>query len=253
MNDFSVLAVDLDDTLLRADKSLSPETESLLASWEGQGRRIVIATGRPPRMTQAIPRRLHRFPWVCYNGAWAAMDGRVIYENLIAPDATRYFLSRFRGRYPHVWLGLEIDDQLVVDQDFDPSKQYVIGDLWAAAERPTAKILLRLSQLPDGLEPIFADLPAHCRALVSDKYDLVQIMPESADKAEAIAHLLERWGEDWDRVMAFGDDVNDVGMVARSRLGVAMLNAVAEVKAVADRITATNEEDGVAAVLAEYV
>ena len=57
----------------------------------------------------------------------------------------------------------------------------------------------------------------------------------------------------WTHVISFGDDVNDVEMVAEAGLGVAMANAVPEVMAVADRITASNTEDGVAVVLEEFV
>ena len=90
-------------------------------------------------------------------------------------------------------------------------------------------------------------------ALISPKYDLVQVIPYGASKAAALHWLLERWGLSLDEVIAFGDDVNDVEMVAEAGLGVAMANAVPEVKAVADRITTTNDEDGVAAVLEEFL
>ncbi|MDE0463623.1 MAG: HAD hydrolase family protein, partial [Caldilineaceae bacterium] len=65
--------------------------------------------------------------------------------------------------------------------------------------------------------------------------------------------LLERWGVGMEAVISFGDDVNDVEMVAEAGLGVAMSNAVPEVKAAADRMTVSNKEDGVAVVLEEFL
>ena len=78
-------------------------------------------------------------------------------------------------------------------------------------------------------------------------------MPSGASKAAALGWLLDRWGLSQEDVVAFGDDVNDVEMVAEAGLGVAMANAVPEVKAAADRITVSNEEDGVAVVLEEFL
>ena len=59
---YSVLAVDLDETLLADDKTVSPRTLAALEDWHASGRRIVIATGRPPRSTRIIPSALHEFP-----------------------------------------------------------------------------------------------------------------------------------------------------------------------------------------------
>ena len=65
--------------------------------------------------------------------------------------------------------------------------------------------------------------------------------------------MVEQWGATLDNVVAFGDDTNDIEMVRQSGLGVAMTNAVAEVKAVARRHAPTNDEDGVACVLEELL
>jgi hydroxymethylpyrimidine pyrophosphatase-like HAD family hydrolase len=70
---------------------------------------------------------------------------------------------------------------------------------------------------------------------------------------EALQVVLEGMGYGLENAMAFGDDVNDVGMVARSGIGVAVANAVPEVHAVADRITRSNDEDGVAMVIEELL
>ncbi|RIK38376.1 MAG: hypothetical protein DCC57_20950 [Chloroflexi bacterium] len=96
-------------------------------------------------------------------------------------------------------------------------------------------------------------MPAGARALLSDKYSLVQILAASADKAEALRFVVERWQLDMSQVAAFGDDVNDVEMVRNAGLGVAVENAIPAVKAVANRVTRSNDEDGVALILAELL
>ncbi|RIK43550.1 MAG: Cof-type HAD-IIB family hydrolase, partial [Chloroflexi bacterium] len=70
-----------------------------------------------------------------------------------------------------------------------------------------------------------------------------------ANKAAALAVLMADWGVPLAQVVAFGDDTNDIEMLQECGLGVAVANAADEVKQVADEITATNDEDGVAIVL----
>ena len=78
---------------------------------------------------------------------------------------------------------------------------------------------------------------------------MVQLCGHTTDKAEALAFLLQQCGATFADVIAVGDDVNDVEMVRRARVGVAVANAVDEVKAVADWTTPCSDEDGVAVVI----
>jgi hydroxymethylpyrimidine pyrophosphatase-like HAD family hydrolase len=75
------------------------------------------------------------------------------------------------------------------------------------------------------------------------------VMAASVSKAWGVARLCERLGIDREEVVAFGDAPNDVELLAWAGLGVAVANAVPEAMDVADEVTATNEDDGVAIVL----
>ena len=263
---YSVLAVDLDDTLLADDKTVSPRTMAALDAWHASGRRIVIATGRPPRSTHSIPPALHDFPWICYNGAWIELQSNVLFQTTIPVEDARRIVAAIQTAAPGCRLGVEIADQLYINREVEWPGAHLVSDVLAHTDRPAAKILTSLAEL-DAAQPqsangrvtakpsetLLRELPPTTRALVSPKYDLVQVIPHGASKAAALRWLLERWGLSMEEVIAFGDDVNDVEMVAEAGLGVAMANAVPEVKAVADRITASNEEDGVAVVLEEFV
>ena len=72
------VATDLDDTLIRNDWKVSDRTVELLYRWRDERGPVVIATGRPPRMTRKIREELHEFPWICYNGAIAYEEGQEI-------------------------------------------------------------------------------------------------------------------------------------------------------------------------------
>ncbi|MEX1020160.1 MAG: HAD family hydrolase [Litorilinea sp.] len=244
-----IAAIDMDDTLLRTDKSISPATLDALLAWLDAGRRLVIATGRPPRrIVDSLPPALQHVPWVAYNGAIAGENGAVVLEDYLAVAHTHTVLDLLFETIPGLVLGLEIDDVIYFNQPLENIVGEVVEDLKTIATRPAAKILFRLDDFAP-MRAVEPRLPAGTRIILSEKYHLVQIMSASADKATALAHLATRWGLDMSHMVAFGDDTNDVGMVAEAGLGVAVENAVAEVLAVADYVTHSNNDDGVAAVL----
>ncbi len=248
----SVLAVDLDETLLRNDGSVSPRTLESLAAWEASGRRAVIATGRPPRSARQIPPALHHLPCVCYNGAAIYQDGKAVYTRTMPADDVWQIVDALLTAMPGGRVGIEIDDVLYVNQPSERWGHVHIPDLLGMRPRPAAKIIMSLREYEQAVTST-ASLPATAKALLSEKYDLAQIMPTGSSKATALHHLMEMWAISMDHVAAFGDDVNDVEMVQEAGLGVAMDNAVDEVKAVADRITASNDADGVALVVEELL
>ncbi len=248
----SVLAIDLDETLLRNDGSVSERTLKALAAWEASGRRAVIATGRPPRSARKIPDALLHLPCVCYNGAAIYEDGVQQYARTIAAADGRWIVERLLAADLPGFVGMEIDDVLYVNRPTDRWGHVYTPDLLTMADQPAAKILLSMRDYLLA-EPSMDGLPDSSRVLLSEKYDLAQIMPNGSSKATALHYLMDSWGITLSHVAAFGDDVNDVEMVAEAGLGVAMDNAVAEVKAVADRITASNDQDGVALVVEELL
>lgn len=248
-HELSVVAVDLDDTIVRSDWTVSERTLRVLDEWHRRRGPVIIATGRPPRWTRKIPDALHGHPWICYNGAVAHNEtGEVIYRNLVSSAAARRIITEFQERDPTCWLGLEVEDTLYINQEDERPDATVVTDLLAYVDQPISKVLLRVDNA-DLLRGYLALLPEDVRALVSTKVALVQIMARTASKGAALEAMVQRWNLSLANVIAFGDDVNDVEMIEGSGVGVAMANAVDEVKAVADCDTASNDEDGVAVVL----
>ena len=81
----------------------------------------------------------------------------------------------------------------------------------------------------------------------------IEIMPRGVDKGAAIAGLIERLGLEREDVIACGDGLNDLAMIKYAGLGVAMGNAQPEIKAAADVVTGTNDEDGLVSVIEQYI
>jgi len=249
----TVAAIDLDDTLLRSDGSISARTLDALRAWRAKGHRIVIATGRPRRTIDTVlPLELSDAPVISYNGAEIYAKGQKLYDNLIPAAAARTIVERCLALAPDAEIGVEIDNVLYLNRPSKRPRLYEVADLLELTHQPCAKVLVFADELAV-LDPLLAELPAGARALHSGRYRFLQILGETVDKAEALRFLVTDWGLTMANVVAFGDDTNDVDMVRMSGLGVAMSNAVEEVLAVAQRVTTTNDEDGVALVLEELL
>lgn len=246
---FQIAAIDLDDTLLHRDGTISPYTLQHLHAWQRNGRKVVIATGRPPRsIGAALPSDLQTVPWVCYNGAEIHLANERIYANHIPTADTQLIIAQLLAAVPQPLIGLEIDGQLYLNRTSPRSTPYLVADLQLLLQ-PAAKVLI-FSETGVPLERLALEFPATAQPLYSARYPhFIQILATECNKAVALRHLVESWGATLADVVAFGDDTNDVEMVALSGYGVAVENAVAEVKAVADCITVSNDDDGVATVL----
>ena len=74
----------------------------------------------------------------------------------------------------------------------------------------------------------------------------VELVPKGIDKAQSLERLLQHLGFDATNLIAFGDGYNDLSMIKYANMGVAMANAAPELRAIADYVTLSNDEDGVA-------
>jgi 5-amino-6-(5-phospho-D-ribitylamino)uracil phosphatase len=110
------------------------------------------------------------------------------------------------------------------------------------------KIMVDLREFSDH-SPLMDTVPPECRLFVTDGGQFCQIAHASVSKLDAMRFVLGRWKLGMENVIAFGDDVVDLDLIEESGIGVAMGNAIPEVKAVADLIAKSNDEDGVAEVL----
>ena len=245
--DGRILVVDLDDTLLLADKTVTATTRAALVRWQAAGHTVVVATGRPPRAVgPVLPPELADAIRIVYNGAHIVAGGGTVFRNEVAPEDVRTILQWADRCAPHWYMGLEIEDELFLNRELKKAGHYTVADLWGKCDQPAAKVLFLFPDTRDDLAPLLAMLPPSTRALISPKFSLVQVCGGKTNKATALHHLLLHWDRTFADVIAIGDDVNDVELVAQAGIGIAMANGVPDLLAVADWVTASNEEDGVA-------
>src|SRR5262245_18881616 len=112
-----VAAFDLDDTLLRSDKSLADATLVALNSWLTAGNRVIFASGRPARsIANALPADFHSHPWVCCNGAEIYHNGDRIFADQISDDDARAILATLLDAHPEIDIAVEMENRLYLNR-----------------------------------------------------------------------------------------------------------------------------------------
>ena len=269
-----LIAFDLDGTLLNSDKVLTPRNKAALERAAEKGILIVPTTGR---LFKGMPAEIRQFPFLRYaitiNGA-AVFDtetGDNIYRAEI-PLENALEIMTYLDQFPIVydcykdntgWMTQSMWDQAEV---FAPNAYYVHSIRTNRKPVPELKEFLRqqggsvqkiqlFSTDPELRTALLRELPRRFShlAVSSSVSRNVEINHEDANKGSALMALASRLGLDRSRVIAFGDGLNDISMIREAGIGVAMQNAVEEVKAASDLITGSCEESGVAMVLEQIL
>ncbi|MFF1836758.1 HAD family hydrolase [Streptomyces sp. NPDC058231] len=257
---YALVATDLDGTLLRRDDTLSPRSRAALARAAAAGARHIVVTGRPvPGIRDLLAELDYRGPVVCGQGAqlYDAGSGRMVRAATLDRDAADTALGKIEAQVGPVFAAVDqdgTDGRTLIEPGYlmpHPTLPAMrVGhreELWAS---PVVKVLIRHPGLAD---EALADA---ARAVVGDLATVtlsgpgtVELQPYGVDKGTGLALAAEAMGIDPAATIAFGDMPNDLPMFRLSGHGVAMADAHPELKAAADEVTLSNDEDGVAVVL----
>lgn len=261
-----LVAMDMDDTLLQDDWTISERTINAIRQAQKKGVYVTFATGRATTSVRPYAEQLGlNVPVITYNGAkiQEVLSGEILYRRVIpiatAKDISAWLLAQ--DIHFHVYL----KDHIFVEKMNEWSRQYA-----RATRVPVEEIDLieRLSAEQEGVEKILLmgepEMTILWNEKIHQRYEgkvrstkskphFLELIHPSVSKGTALASLAERLGVKREEVMAIGDSLNDIEMIRYAGLGVAMGNARTEVKEIADKITATNQEDGVAQAIEEYV
>jgi len=261
-----MLVLDLDDTLLRSDKTISGYTEQVVKKAQDAGIKIVIATARPYRSIKHYMDQIKCRHAVYHNGARVATDGKVSGFSFCIPNKTAVnLLKMLQSRYPGKKLSVEINERLYANFDVlsiwgsNPLDTEILkaaavqSDFTDLPGIDADKIIIELNG-EDEYKEIMSLLPDELYGLLSDRGALCLVMNRHASKLNAVKRLVEQIGLSVSEVAVFGDDYNDLEMIKYFGLGVAMSNAIDEVRQAADAVTIfSNDEDGVARFIEEYI
>lgn len=266
MNEIKLLAIDLDETLLRSDNTVSVYTKRVLQAALAQGIRVVIATGRMfcSARKVAVEIGLSDVPLISYSGGLIAKcnSGAVLYHHPIPVAVANEVLAR--ARQLDSCIQVYINDQLHVETRNDRVKYYEMhcgisavvdgNDFWRVKEAPT-KIIFNEPD-PEKMSRIKTEMPLHLEGrihFVQSSPMFFEMVAPHVSKGVAVEQLCLRYGIGMSSVMAFGNANNDLGMLRAVGWPVAVANAIDEVKEIARIITDSNENDGVARAIEKYV
>jgi Cof subfamily protein (haloacid dehalogenase superfamily) len=268
MEPIRMLVLDLDDTLLRSDLSISYRTRNVIKKAVAQGVVVILASGRVPAAIDQFSKVLgmNKRPGylICSNGTiiQESNTGKIIWETQVDAQAALavYDLATAEG-FP---VQIYEDDIMYVsktneftryDQKLTGLKQVVADDFHAIVKKGCYKLIVPGD--PMLLQPLESLIRTYLGGdinLFTSKPYFLEILPKDTDKGTAIAKVSEILGIEQKAVMAVGDSMNDEGMIRWAGVGVAMANADERIKKIADLVTEkSNDDDGVADIIEQYV
>jgi len=251
-----MIATDLDGTLLRSDSTMSEYTKSVLENCRAKGIKIVPATARSSII--GVPQLINLADGlVLNNGATVYVDGKLIYNRAISTNDIRAFLSTLNSN----GIKLMTENNGTYYANFNVAETWAVE--WIKSYESVDFNMLNVemchlfaiadtvaeSRLAESI--INKYLPNDLHLLVREESRLMVILHKEAMKAKGTAALADYWGIDSFEIVAFGDDTIDIDLLEFCGVGVAVSNALDEVKAVADYVCDSNNGDGVARWLEE--
>ncbi|MFI1682905.1 HAD-IIB family hydrolase [Streptomyces sp. NPDC020607] len=256
---YRVVATDLDGTLLRGDLSVSDRTRRALALATGAGAHHLVVTGRPAAACREFLTALgYRGIAVCGQGAqlYDAGADRLLDSARLDLDLARSVVDRVEDALGTLELGVVTappESRFKVTPRFGERVRHgwdVTADraqLWSA---PIDKLVLHHPDVPeDELAGVTEKLCGDDVSVVHSVKGMVEVLPLGTTKGAGVARAARLLGFTAADTIAFGDMPNDIPLLAWAAHGVAVSNAHPELRAMADEVAPSNDEDGVAVVL----
>ena len=263
---YRMLVLDLDDTLLKDDRTVSELTRRRLLEAQQQGMIVVLASGRPTYAMQHLAKELclaeYGGYFISFNGAriTSCADQHILLSVDIshAQMCKLFDLAQEHGVYIQTYT----EDHILVSKDNEYTQiekeitgMDVIECADFKAEIPKTAVKAMMLEHPDRLKEVEKAL----RPVVENELYMtitkpffLEFMNPAVDKGKSLVTLAQHLNVPMEQVIAVGDSYNDISMTKPAGLGVAMGNAVEAVKQAADYETADNEHDGVARVVERF-
>lgn len=269
MTDIKLIAIDIDGTLVNSKSELTPETIAAIKEAKSRGIKVVLCTGRPLSGAEALLEQLdldHAADQylVCFGGAAVKTTaGQVIYERGISYEDFVDLEGIARKLNIH-FQAISSDRIYTCNKDIGKYTLYEanlvnLGISYRTPEEMRGIELIKAMYIEDAeiLDPAIAHRELFEK--IGSRLDLMKTAPfyyeayaKGVNKGAALDKLCGILKISRDQVLALGDEENDLSMIKFAKLGVAMGNATAQVKAAAEEITADNDHDGVALAIRKF-
>lgn len=265
---YEILVLDIDGTLTNSQKTISKKTLRSLYTIQERGKKVVLASGRP---TPGITKLAEELKLQEYGGYILAFNGakiidcsnqEVIFQqtipNNLIPDLYQAAIDNQVGIITYkknkIIAGTKIDSYMEIEAKVTQMKLKNVENFAEYIDIDVNKCLMtgkpeRMAKVEHILSKQFGSILNIFR---SEPYFL-EIMPQNIDKAHSLSILLDHLGLSKEQMISCGDGFNDLSMIQYAGMGVAMANAQEVVKEAADYITLSNDEDGIAHVISQFM
>lgn len=272
------IVLDIDGTLLNTGKIISEKTKQALIAAQEKGIKVILASGRPTTGMLELAEQLEMTKYegflVSYNGARVTdcLTKKVLFNQAMSIETGQAILEHLK-KFDVIPM-IDKEDYLYVNDVYSGMldlpdgafniieyearggtfKLSEIDDLAAFATFPINKILIAAQ--PEYLQKIAPALHAPFDEIVTAAFSApfyFEFTDKGIDKAKALNTVFPEMGIHSENIIAFGDGHNDCSIIEYAGIGVAMGNAVDALKEIADDVTLSCDEDGIAAGLEKYL
>lgn len=261
-----LIALDLDGTLLNHKQEITHKTKKVLQYLIDEGHEVMIATGRPPRSSIEFYEEIGmRTPMINFNAAYISHPLDKSFPTFHSPLNLEVVKDVIQGieSFDLFNVIVEVVDEVYMHSHDEKllnvflmgNPHLTIGDIRDHLQRNPTAMLIQANEenytdIRNHLTEHFADIIDH--RTWAAPWNVIEIIQKGISKGAGVSKVANYLNIPRENVIAFGDEDNDLEMLQWAGKGVAMANGIDQVKEVADAITLTNNEDGVAAFLIDY-
>ena len=278
MSDIKVIIMDVDGTLTNSKKVVTEKTKNALIKAQELGAILVLASGRPTSGLMDLARELkmneNNGLLVSFNGSKVVdcETNEVLFNQTMSIEEGQAVLEHMKkfnvkpmiDKGDYMYVNDVFNNEVMLNGSPFNIIQYEArggkfklcekDDLAAFAGYPLNKILTAGD--PEYLQENYKEMMEPFKDTLSCMFTAdvyFEFTAKGIDKAKALDSVLIPMGYKKEEMIAFGDGHNDASMVKYAGIGVAMANAVDDLKAIADEVTLSNEEDGISYTLSKYI
>ena len=267
MNNFKMICLDIDGTLLNSNHKISEKVKNAINIVANEKNiSVILVSARMPKGIKFLQKELGiEQPIICYSGALIlGKDNNMLSKELIDIFNLEEIYKLVNDNNIHI--SLYKDDEWYIEE----------MDYWAKQESEITNIIPKVTDFndlielweiegtggpnkilcmasPDKINLLKENIKDNELNIYPSKPTYLEIMPTNASKTSAINILQKKFNVDKSEIIAMGDNYNDIDMLEYAGLGIAMGNSPDDVKKHANDVTLTNDEDGVAETLEKYV
>lgn len=260
---YKLIAADMDGTLLDDRKNITPKNLTAIKKAMSDGAIFAFSTGRPPIAVEPYRKIIgENVPVIAYNGAMVVLgENDIFFNQTLTREQSEIILKHVKkyGTMACIWsrnrlyvteLGARADKYKInvmtepglFDDPETIINQGITKFLWYDTAERTALFRQELAEQ-------FKELGI---TVCPSTSEYLEFFSSNVSKALSLERLAKHYGIRREEIIAFGDNFNDLEMIEYAGLGVAMQNAPDGVKAAADFVTVSNNEDGIAYALEKF-